>query len=53
MNGSHSGRIVRKGEQAPWIVPDGFWECIELVLFKVERPYREGCHDSMRRSLCS
>jgi hypothetical protein len=28
---------VRKGEQLPWIVPDGLWERIEPLLPTVER----------------
>ena len=31
---------MRKGEQPPWIVPDGLWERIEPLLPRVERPYR-------------
>jgi transposase len=31
---------VRKGEQPPWIVPDGLWERIEPLLPQVERRYR-------------
>jgi hypothetical protein len=31
------GTPVRKGEQPPWIVPDGLWERIEPLLPVVER----------------
>jgi transposase len=31
---------VRKGEQPPWIVPDGLWERIEPLLPQVERRHR-------------
>lgn len=31
---------MRKGEQPPWIVPDGLWERIEPVLPKTPRRYR-------------
>jgi transposase len=32
--------VVRKGEQPPWIVPDGLWERIEPLLPQVERRHR-------------
>lgn len=31
---------MRKGEQSPWIVPDGLWERIEPLLPKTERRFR-------------
>ena len=31
---------VRKGQQPPWIVPDGLWERVEPLLPKVQRRYR-------------
>lgn len=31
---------MRKGEQPPWVVPDGLWERIEPLLPQVERRYR-------------
>jgi hypothetical protein len=31
---------VRKGEQPPWIVPDGLWQRIESLLPRPERRYR-------------
>lgn len=37
---------VRKGEQLPWIVPDGLWERIEPLLPVVERRQR---HPGRRR----
>src|SRR4051812_16799353 len=30
-------RVVRRGEQPPWIVPDGLWQRIEPLLPKPER----------------
>ena len=33
-------RLVRKGQQPPWVVPDELWERIEPLLPKVERRYR-------------
>lgn len=31
---------MRKGEQPPWIVPDGLWQRIEPLLPQVQRCYR-------------
>lgn len=31
---------MRKGEQPPWIVPDGLWQRIEPLLPQVQRRYR-------------
>ncbi len=33
-------RAVRKGQQPPWMVPDGLWQRIEPLLPRVERRYR-------------
>jgi transposase len=45
---------VRKGEQLPWIVPDGLWDRIEPLLPKVERRRRNPGRKRMddRKVLC-
>ena len=45
---------MRKGEQLPWIVPDGLWERIEPLLPKVERRRRNPGRKRMddRKVLC-
>ena len=45
---------MRKGEQPPWIVPDGLWQRVEPLLPKVQRRYRYPGRKRLddRRVLC-
>jgi transposase len=45
---------VRKGEQPPWIVPDGLWERIEPLLPVIERRHRHAGRKRIddRKVLC-
>src|SRR5919202_945507 len=49
-----SRRLVRKGEQPPWVVPDGLWERIEPLLPKRPRRFRYPGRKPFddRRGLC-
>ncbi|MEV7908071.1 IS5 family transposase [Streptomyces anulatus] len=45
---------MRKGEQLPWIVPDGLWQRIEPLLPTIERRYRNPGRKRIddRKALC-
>jgi transposase len=45
---------VRRGQQPPWIVPDGLWQRIEPLLPKIERNPRRPSRNRLddRRVLC-
>ena len=45
---------MRKGEQPPWVVPDGLWERIEPLLPKRPRRFRYPGRKPFddRRALC-